>query len=93
MRTDVGKTRRMENESVRKAQHVDVEPAGMLIVRRNKHIPGVIGRVWTLLGDHGNNIAGYRQARMSRGGDAPVAVAVDGPVTTWCGTRSLTSRR
>jgi D-3-phosphoglycerate dehydrogenase len=60
--------------------HVDVLPAGTLIVLTNLDVPGVIGRVGTLLGDHGINIAGYHQARRAKGGDALAAVAVDGEV-------------
>ena len=60
--------------------HVDVVPAGTLIVLRNDDVPGVIGRVGTILGDHRINIAEYHQARMTRGGDALAAISVDGDV-------------
>jgi D-3-phosphoglycerate dehydrogenase len=60
--------------------HVDVLPSGTLIVLKNGDVPGVIGRVGTILGDHGINIAEYHQARLSRGGDALAAIAVDGDV-------------
>ena len=60
--------------------HVDIVPAGTLIVLRNHDVPGVIGRVGTLLGDHKINIAEYHQARQAKGGDALAAVAVDGDV-------------
>ena len=60
--------------------HVDIVPAGTLIVLRNHDVPGVIGRVGTLLGDHQINIAEYHQARQAKGGDALAAVAVDGDV-------------
>lgn len=60
--------------------HVDVAPTGTLIILKNQDVPGVIGRVGTLLGDHAINIAGYHQARLSKGGDALAAVAVDGDV-------------
>jgi D-3-phosphoglycerate dehydrogenase len=60
--------------------HVDVVPSGTLIVLKNQDVPGVIGRVGTLLGDHSINIAGYHQARRSKGGDALAAIAVDGEV-------------
>lgn len=60
--------------------HVDIVPTGSLIVLKNNDVPGVIGRVGTILGDHGINIAGYHQARLSKGGDALAAVAVDGDV-------------
>jgi D-3-phosphoglycerate dehydrogenase / 2-oxoglutarate reductase len=43
-------------------------------------VPGVIGKVGTLLGEAKLNIAGYHQARLSEGGDALAAVAVDGRV-------------
>jgi len=60
--------------------HVDVVPSGTLIVLRNDDVPGVIGRVGTILGDHSINIAGYHQARRAKGGDALAAIAVDGEV-------------
>ena len=61
--------------------HVDVIPEGTFIVLKNQDVPGVIGRVGTLLGGHGINIAGYHQARQAKGGDALAAIAVDGQVT------------
>lgn len=60
--------------------HVDVVPEGTLVVLKNEDVPGVIGRVGTLLGDHDINIAGYHQARLSKGGDALAAISADGPV-------------
>src|SRR2546422_4578147 len=36
--------------------HVDVAPEGWMIVIRNRDVPGVIGRVGTLLGQAGINI-------------------------------------
>jgi D-3-phosphoglycerate dehydrogenase len=62
--------------------HVDIVPEGTLIVLRNHDVPGVIGRVGTLLGDLNINIAEYHQARHAKGGDALAAVAVDGDVDT-----------
>jgi D-3-phosphoglycerate dehydrogenase len=60
--------------------HVDVVPEGSLIVLKNEDVPGVIGRVGSILGDHGINIAGYHQARLAKGGEALAAVVVDGEV-------------
>lgn len=57
--------------------HVDVVPSGTIIVLKNDDVPGVIGRVGSLLGSHGINIAGYHQARLSKGGEALAAIAVD----------------
>jgi D-3-phosphoglycerate dehydrogenase len=62
------------------AFRVDVAPRGMLVVIRNRDVPGVIGRVGTLLGEAGVNIAEYHQARLSIGGEALAAVSVDGRI-------------
>jgi D-3-phosphoglycerate dehydrogenase / 2-oxoglutarate reductase len=56
---------------------VDIAPRGTLLVLRNRDVPGVIGRVGTLLGDHGVNIAEYHQARLQVGGEALAAVSID----------------
>ena len=61
--------------------HVDIVPRGTLVVLRNRDVPGVIGRVGTLLGDAGVNIAEYHQSRLSAGGDALAALSVDGRLT------------
>jgi D-3-phosphoglycerate dehydrogenase len=58
--------------------YVDVQPRGTLVVLRNRDVPGVIGRVGTMLGDAGINIGEYHQARMEAGGDALAAITVDG---------------
>jgi len=60
--------------------HVDVTPRQTLIVLTNNDVPGVIGRVGTLLGDAGVNIAEYHQARLAQGGEALAAISVDGNV-------------
>ncbi|MEO5509863.1 MAG: phosphoglycerate dehydrogenase [Longimicrobiales bacterium] len=57
---------------------VVVRAEGSLIVLRNRDVPGVIGRVGTLLGKSGINIAEYHQARLNAGGDALAAISVDG---------------
>jgi len=59
---------------------VDVTPRRTLLVLTNADVPGVIGRVGTLLGDSAVNIAEYHQARLTRGGDALAAVSVDGDI-------------
>ena len=60
--------------------HVDVAPRDTLIILTNNDVPGVIGRVGTLLGDAGVNIAEYHQARLAQGGEALAAISVDGTV-------------
>jgi len=60
--------------------HVDVAPAGWLLVIRNRDVPGVIGHVGTVLGRARINIASYHQARRSTPGDeALAAINVDQP--------------
>ena len=61
--------------------HVDVMPRRNMIVLTNHDVPGVIGRVGTLLGDAGVNIAEYHQARMAQGGEALAAITVDSAPT------------
>jgi D-3-phosphoglycerate dehydrogenase / 2-oxoglutarate reductase len=58
-----------------------VRPRGSLLVLRNNDVPGVIGRVGTLLGTAGINIAEYHQARMQAGADALAAISVDGAIS------------
>jgi len=59
---------------------VDVAPRHTLLVLTNADVPGVIGRVGTVLGGAGVNIAEYHQARLREGGEALAAVAVDGRI-------------
>jgi D-3-phosphoglycerate dehydrogenase len=59
---------------------VDMAPRGTLLVLRNQDVPGVIGRVGTLLGNAGINIAGYHQSRLGAGGDALAVVNLDSGV-------------
>jgi len=63
------------------AFHVDVQPRDTLIILTNNDVPGVIGRVGTLLGAAGVNIAEYHQARLAQGGQALAAISVDGDVS------------
>jgi D-3-phosphoglycerate dehydrogenase len=60
---------------------VVVRAAGALIVLRNRDVPGVIGRVGTVLGAAGINIAEYHQARVQAGGDALAAISTDVIIT------------
>jgi D-3-phosphoglycerate dehydrogenase len=65
---------------------IDIETPleGNLLVCRNLDVPGVIGRIGTLLGQHGVNIANFALGRQ-RSGPKPVkaisVVQVDAPVS------------
>jgi D-3-phosphoglycerate dehydrogenase len=62
--------------------HVDVAPEGWMLVMRNRDVPGVIGRVGTVLGSAGINIASYHQARRATPGEeALAAINVDQALT------------
>lgn len=57
---------------------VDVHPEGTLLVLTNRNVPGVVGKVGTVLGNSGLNITGYHQARPPQpGADALAAITLD----------------
>jgi D-3-phosphoglycerate dehydrogenase len=58
---------------------VEFKPEGTLLYIVNKDVPGVVGKVGTVLGDHEINIAEYNLAR-TLGGKAMAIVTVDSPV-------------
>lgn len=64
---------------------IDVEAPleNTLLVIRNRDIPGVVGRVGSILGDHEVNIANFALGRASgnTGGNALAVVQVDGAIT------------
>jgi D-3-phosphoglycerate dehydrogenase / 2-oxoglutarate reductase len=59
---------------------VEFKPAGNLIYVINKDVPGVVGKVGTLLGDREINIAEYNLARKGSGGKAMAIITVDSPL-------------
>jgi D-3-phosphoglycerate dehydrogenase len=56
---------------------VEVNPRQTLVVLTNHDVPGVIGRVGTILGEARVNIGEYHQARLAEGGEALAAITVD----------------
>ncbi len=56
---------------------VDFMPEGNVLILRNDDVPGVIGRVGTMLGKAGINIGSYHQSRSANGSDALAAIVVD----------------
>ena len=59
---------------------IDASPTGHLLLFRNQDVPGVVGRVGTLLGQARVNIAGVQLGRLKPGGDAIFLVSVDDAV-------------
>jgi len=54
--------------------------AGWMLVFSNDDVPGVIGRIGTLFGGHGINIAGMQLGRERPGGRAVSILNLDSPV-------------
>ena len=72
------------NEEARVVQmdgiHIDALPQGVALVMVNDDVPGVIGRVGTLLGANQINIAEWRLGRESLGGRAVSFINLDDDV-------------
>jgi D-3-phosphoglycerate dehydrogenase len=64
--------------------HIEAIPSGHMLLMRNRDVPGVIGRVGTILGDHRVNISRFHLGRREPGGEAMAVIEVDavaGPET------------
>ena len=59
---------------------VEIEPAPHMLFFVYEDRPGIIGKVGTILGEHGINIATMEVGRKAAGGDALMALTVDSPV-------------
>jgi D-3-phosphoglycerate dehydrogenase len=56
---------------------VNVSPRGTLLFVWNRDVPGVIGRVGTLLGDAGVNIGEFHQSRDAESGESLSVIGLD----------------
>ncbi|MDE2125671.1 MAG: phosphoglycerate dehydrogenase [Armatimonadetes bacterium] len=59
---------------------LDIGAEGAVLMTRHGDRPGVVGRIGTLLGEHGINIAGMHLGRERVGGAALMALVLDSPV-------------
>jgi D-3-phosphoglycerate dehydrogenase / 2-oxoglutarate reductase len=57
--------------------YMEAVPEGYVLMLNNRDVPGVVGRVGTMLGQHGINIAGLELGRERAGGMAISFVHVD----------------
>ena len=64
-------------------------PHGYMLVTRNRDVPGVIGHLGTVLGEHGVNISRFHLGRRERGGEAMAVIETDAPLSD----RTLTALR
>jgi D-3-phosphoglycerate dehydrogenase len=60
--------------------HIEALPHGHMLVTRNRDVPGVIGRIGTILGEAGVNVSRFHLGRRERGGEAMAVIEVDAPV-------------
>ena len=56
---------------------IEAVPRGFMLVMHNRDVPGVIGRVGTILGETGINISAFHLGRRERGGEAMAVIEVD----------------
>jgi D-3-phosphoglycerate dehydrogenase len=56
---------------------IDALPSGPALLLSNRDIPGVIGKVGTLLGERGINIAEWQMGRSAPGGSAVSYINID----------------
>jgi D-3-phosphoglycerate dehydrogenase len=56
---------------------IEAVPHGHLLVMRNRDVPGVIGRVGTILGEIGVNVSRFHLGRHERGGEAMAVIELD----------------
>lgn len=87
LRTDQGETRVAGTLYGQAPRVVDIDgfrleavPDGYLLIFSNLDVPGMVGRLGTLLGQSNVNIAGMALGREQRGGRAVSVVNVDEPI-------------
>jgi len=61
--------------------HVEISPEGSMLLIHNNDRPGVIGRVSSILGDNGINIAEMQNVRERKGADALTVIRIDDPLS------------
>ena len=58
----------------------DLKPEGKLLLIRNFDVPGVIGKLGSILGKYSVNIAGFQLGRTEKGKEAKGVILVDDDV-------------
>ncbi|HEV2914660.1 MAG TPA: phosphoglycerate dehydrogenase [Pyrinomonadaceae bacterium] len=59
---------------------IEAIPHGHMLVTRNLDVPGVIGHLGTVLGQHDVNISRFHLGRRERGGEAMAVIETDAPL-------------
>ena len=58
-------------------QHIEARPAGVLLLMENRDVPGMVGKIGSLLGGSGVNIATMSLSRDAAGGKALTVLNLD----------------
>jgi D-3-phosphoglycerate dehydrogenase len=59
---------------------IEAVPHGFMLVTKNRDVPGVIGKLGTLLGENDVNISRFYLGRQEKGGEALAVVEIDSPI-------------
>src|SRR5206468_6682985 len=59
---------------------IEAIPHGHILLMHNRDVPGVIGRIGTILGERGINISAFHLGRRERGGEAMAVIEIDAPL-------------
>ena len=59
---------------------IEAVPAGFMLLTKNKDVPGVIGKIGTLLGEAKVNISRFYLGREAKGGEALAVIEVDSAI-------------
>ncbi|HSK73869.1 MAG TPA: phosphoglycerate dehydrogenase [Pyrinomonadaceae bacterium] len=59
---------------------IEAVPSGFMLLTRNKDVPGVIGKIGTLLGEANVNISRFYLGREAKGGEAIAVIEIDSPL-------------
>lgn len=59
---------------------IEAVPSGFMLLLKNRDIPGVIGKIGTLLGEAEVNISRFYLGREAKGGEALAIIEIDSPV-------------
>jgi D-3-phosphoglycerate dehydrogenase len=58
---------------------IDATPVGAMLITHHRDVPGMIGKVGTLLGQQNVNISTMQVSRNAIGGDAIMVLSIDRP--------------
>ena len=58
-------------------QHIEARPEGVLLLLENRDVPGMVGKIGSLLGERGVNIATMSLSRDAAGGKALTVINLD----------------